>query len=228
MIREVVDRQDDRTELGRYILQGYGGIDRPLPAHLAPKSGLGVIAALREGGADAVGDEELFAEGEMEGYLRGEEERGFVEQLWEEEGRFEGMEEIERKRSVRRRAKEDREQRRSALDLAGSSSSYVLGKRKLGGGGKRLRATKASTKLAALVESLQKEEEGEERKEDEVDLGGLGVGWLSAEGLAMDEEEEWGKYDEIEEDSDKEEGADDDDHAVFKRLRSEMAFEVDD
>ncbi|CED84861.1 Zinc finger, TFIIB-type [Phaffia rhodozyma] len=241
IIRSVLDAQDDSTELGRYILNGYGQNGRPLPAHVAPKSTIGVLAALRPGGVEDIVDDELFLDGELEGYVRDEEEVEFIKRLWDEEGKFDGVDELEVKRASRRRTDQEREARKLA---AGVES--VLGKRKLRAGviSRKARATKASAKLVAFVESLQNEEKEDvyDLKDEEMEIDELaldfGYGPEAAQlgrlimgdgGPDEEEEEDEDEGDRIEYgEKEKEEEEGERDHVMFKKLRGEVTLGSDD
>ena len=164
-----------QTELAKLILEGHTLDD--LPIHLAPTSNLGALAALRTGGVDEIGDDELFVEGELEGYVRPDEEREFVGQMWEDEGKWEGLEEIIALREKREREERERDARR--LERA---------ERRAANGGRYTRSKKTKVtkdmvaKLAALaareddggegdIASLMKEYGAFGR--DEEDEGGL-------------------------------------------------------
>ncbi|KAL7414884.1 hypothetical protein BDY24DRAFT_384910 [Mrakia frigida] len=133
-----------KTELAKLIINGHTLDD--LPIHLAPTSNLGAIAALRVGGVDEIQDDELFVEGELEGYVRPDEEREFVGQMWEDEGKWEGLEEIIALREKRERNERERDARR--LERA---------ERRAANGGRYTRSKKTKVtkdmvaKLAALA-----------------------------------------------------------------------------
>jgi hypothetical protein len=151
------------TPLGQLILAGHD--PHTLPAHLAPHSTLGVLAALRSGGAEAVGDEELFVEGELEGYMRPDTEVEFVAKMWEDEGRWEGEEERARRREIEEGKKKRKRERAEEEEDAGGVASRRSGSGGRGRG-RPTRKTKATQemreKLAALAGIEEEEVSGED------------------------------------------------------------------
>lgn len=141
------------TELGQLILAGHDA--HALPPHLAPHSTLGVLAALRVGGSDAVRDDELFIDGELEGYMRPDDEVAYVTKTWEEEGRWEGEEERAARKVVQDRNRE-RAAEKKAIAAALGPEAALTGTR---ASARRPKSTKATqemkARLAALTEGLE-------------------------------------------------------------------------
>lgn len=157
VMQSIRDAGEANTELGRLILDGYG-VDE-LPVHLAPQSILGSLAALRPNGVDDIGDDELFIDGELDGYVRPDEEREFVSKMWDEEGKWEGLEEIIELRERREREERERNERRAER-----------AERRRLNGGKYVRAgrTKATQEMMDKLKALADRETADDGGEEDI------------------------------------------------------------
>jgi hypothetical protein len=118
---------NDATALGKLLCAGLNVKD--LPAHLAPTSTLGAVAALRQGGSFAIGDDELFADGERDAYVRPDSERDFLLRLWEKDGTGREMDEAAIKAISREEARRAKAARKHTRASAKSQSQYAGSRR---------------------------------------------------------------------------------------------------
>lgn len=160
VIDAVRKAHNDETLLGQLLCAGHD-VDS-LPAFLAPTSVLGAVAALRKGGAEAVEDEELFGDGELEGYVREDEEIDFLRDLWEKEGKLAEMRESEARRAAGELKREGRSERRTKRQARKDVKGYA--------GSKRTKAQSHLNPDAIALLLAQSEGQGTD------DLGGHGDG----------------------------------------------------
>lgn len=109
-VAAVRESGNDVTALGKLLCAGVD-VDA-LPAFLAPTSTLGAVAALREGGASAIDDDELFNDGELDAYVRTAGERKFLLSVWDREGLVGEMDAYEVKAAAREAAEQAKAVRR--------------------------------------------------------------------------------------------------------------------